>query len=74
MGTDRFFAVIPFQTKEQLNYFVSVSEQVCSEEKALGACGQQGKERNLRTFRGLERDRERNEIPSGRHEEKYYLL
>ena len=32
-GNRSLFAVIPFQTKEQLNYFVSVSEQVCSEEK-----------------------------------------
>ena len=32
-GNRSLFAVIPSQTKEQLNYFVSVSEQVCSEEK-----------------------------------------
>lgn len=32
-GNRSLFALIPFQTQEQLNYFVSVSEQVCREEK-----------------------------------------
>ena len=50
-GNRSLFAVIPFQTKEQLNYFVSVSEQVCSEEKHWALAVSKEK-KELRTFRG----------------------